>query len=290
MHIETRFFKFLNGSDLTRNRSRKTGYSRFFPSILTVILTLLLLLPSISCVAQVAASPVSANRGPENQGSEQMPMAQTTLTIFNDQPMPEGLWPALVTALREELASGVTEIRALAGTDPVSGIQIIRGDQIAPGITVDNAITFYLHGNCVTTPTPQPDLFGQPQTSGALGWVQMDDGHIDPFVHVECKRIGQMLGLQGIGRNRDQRNRLMAVAITRVMLHEWMHVATQDPHHSKHGIFKAEFSVADLMARSPKPGSRQDARLHDSAPNSCDEIMGQDVMSPQAQSRIKGSR
>ena len=289
MHIETRLFKFLNGSDLTRSKSRKSGYSRVFPSFFIVTLALPLLLLSISCAAQ-AISPVFANQGAVDQGSEQMPMAQTTLAIFNDQPMPEGLWLALVTALREEFASGATEMRAVAGADPVSGIQIIRGDQIAPGITVDNAITFYLHGDCVTTPTPRPDLFGQPQTSGALGWVQVENGHIDPFVHVECKRIGRMLGLQGIGRNRDQRNRLMAVAITRVMLHEWIHVATQDPHHSKEGVFKAEFSVADLMVHPQKSGARQDARLHDSAGNSCDEIMEEELTSPQPQSRIKGGK
>ena len=31
-------------------------------------------------------------------------------------------------------------------------------------------------------------------------------------------------------------------------MHEWIHIATQNAAHAEHGIAKAQFGVADLMA------------------------------------------
>jgi hypothetical protein len=190
----------------------------------------------------------------------------------------------LVLSLREELASGSPEMRELAGritgrtdgTDANPQIKILRGEEIIPGLAVDNSITVYLEGQCRTVYAPQADLTGRSQprfeprsqtgASGVLGWVSITDGHIDSFIHVDCKRIGQMLGWQGIGRNPEQCDRLMANAIARVILHEWIHIATQNPHHAKHGIAQAQFSAAELMIHSPKPLERRGTQPHCAAP------------------------
>lgn len=192
---------------------------------------------------------------------------QTTVAIFNERPMPDGLWQVLIATLREGLASNSPEMRGLSiqtpsqskgqalGTDASSQIEVIRGDKIVPGIAVDNSVTIYLMGDCKTTPVLQPGLSGhpQPRVSGALGWVKMTDAHIEPFIHVDCKRIGQMLGGAGSGRSSEDRNQLMANAISRVVLHEWIHIATQNPSHSREGVTKAQFGVQDLLAQPAKP-------------------------------------
>jgi hypothetical protein len=174
------------------------------------------------------------------------------LAIFADRPISDGFWPIIISALREELASGAAETRVLpgenAGPDPGAdpAVEILRGDRIAPGLNVDNPITIYLHGDCVVP--PRSLSLGQPSSSGALGWVRLNHGHIEHFIHVECTRLGQTLATQTYGLDRDQRNRLMAVAIARVILHEWIHIATQNPGHARDGLAKAVFGPQDLIS------------------------------------------
>jgi hypothetical protein len=40
----------------------------------------------------------------------------------------------------------------------------------------------------------------------------------------------------------------MAHAIAHVLIHEWIHVATQSSSHSAHGITRASLSVRELIA------------------------------------------
>jgi hypothetical protein len=86
------------------------------------------------------------------------------------------------------------------------------------------------------------------------------DGRIAPFIHVDCTRIGQVLGPQALGLDRDRRNSLMGGAIARVVLHEWIHIATQSSSHAQRGISKAQFGVADLTAGSGQPVARLRSR------------------------------
>jgi hypothetical protein len=251
---------------------------------LSFLFAILFLFTGISYAAQVPVFGPAAD-----PFTDQAPAAGMTLAIFPDptaKPMPEELWEELVTALHEELSSGSPETRLLPSkvfdgkrtgasdpaTDEATGsvknvapefaLQILRGDEITPGLRVDNAITVYLVGECKATPALQIDLFHPVRITGALGWVRANHGEIEPFMHVDCKRIGQMLGVHGMGLRADQRQRQMANAMARVILHEWIHIATQNPHHAKSGIAKAEFGVDDLLARPVKTANHSGTRMH----------------------------
>jgi hypothetical protein len=170
----------------------------------------------------------------------------TTLVIFADRRMDDREWVALFDALRRHLVEAEAESQAMAGT-----AEIVRGDRMDPGLRVETAIVVFLHGDCNLEPLARRTAYGVP-----LGWVRAENGRIEPFVHVDCTRIGQVLGAQAWGRDPDRRNALMAGAMARVILHEWIHIATQSPEHGKRGISKAQFGVDDLTAGDSQPIAR----------------------------------
>ena len=174
---------------------------------------------------------------------------ETTLAIFPDQkgkPMPEEQWQAIAAAIRAELSSNSPEVRAIVESQTSPETQIVRGDKIVPGLDVTDPIPVFLHGDCKTAPALHFFAGSHSERSGTLGWVIQIHGQIEPFIHVDCKRTGQMLWMQGNFCDRDQRNKVMAEAIARVILHEWIHIATQNPGHSRHGLSKASFGANDL--------------------------------------------
>jgi len=159
----------------------------------------------------------------------------TTLVIFADRKMADGEWAALFEALRRNMADEVP----LLGSDP----RVIRGDQMKPGLEVEQAVVVYVHGDCNLQPLARRTAYGVP-----LGWVRRVDGRIEPFAHVDCTRIGQVLGARAAGLSRERRDAMMAGAMAQVILHEWIHIATQSPGHGSSGVTKAEFGVEDLVA------------------------------------------
>jgi hypothetical protein len=237
MQNETRL---LPSARLKEEAHKSSGSSRY-QNLFSSILALPLLAHVFPATAQVQAP-----------HSTTVPAANAVLAIFSDRPMSDEFWPIIVSALHEELASGAPETRFLpgqtVGADPA--VQILRGDKIAPGLNADNPITIYLHGDCLVLPSFP---IGRPSSSGALGWVRLNHGHIEPFVHVECSRLAQTLASQTYRLDRDQQDRLMARAIARVVLHEWIHIATQNPGHARDGLAKAMISPRDLIANSVNP-------------------------------------
>jgi hypothetical protein len=163
---------------------------------------------------------------------------RTTVVVFADQPMEDGQWTALFAALRLSEMEAAAETRAIDGE-----LEMVRGDRVQPGMSVETAIVVYLHGDCILLPMARRTAYGVP-----LGWVRKVHGRIEPFAHVDCTRIGQLLGPQALGLDAEGRNKVMAGAIARVIAHEWIHIATQSSSHSERGIEKAEYNVADLMA------------------------------------------
>lgn len=162
---------------------------------------------------------------------------QTTLVVFSDRPLPEDQWIVLFANLRSGLTSGDPETRPLD-----SEAQFVRGDRLESGIAVDSAITVFLHGDCSLAPLNHRTAYGVP-----LGWVRRVHGRIEPFVHVDCSEIGQVLGGQMRWYSKQARSQAMAEAMARVILHEWIHIATQSPHHAGSGVAKAQFGVSDLL-------------------------------------------
>ena len=137
----------------------------------------------------------------------------------------------------------------MTGADETA--EFARGDTMRPGLLVANPIVVYLHGDCTLEPLSRRTAYSVP-----LGWVRYENGQIAPFIHVDCTRIGQVLGAQAQGLDREARNTIMAGAVARVLEHEWIHIATQNPAHAESGISKAQFGVADLMHRDSEPIAR----------------------------------
>jgi len=170
---------------------------------------------------------------------------ETTLVIFSEHKMPDERWADLANALRRAQAKLVSETPAITGE-----IVVVRGDELKPGLDVASVITVFLRGDC--TLEPRPRLVVQ----GALGWVPRSKGIIEPFVNVNCTRLVDMLGPMALGMNRSRRDTVMAEAMARVILHEWVHIATQSAHHTSHGVSQSEFSVRDLLADDAEARSR----------------------------------
>lgn len=165
-----------------------------------------------------------------------------TLVVFADRPMPGEEWSALSVALHEGFQTLSAETHFSAAS-----FEILRGDTVVPGQQFDEVISIYLHGECRLMARP-----GKPMVEGALGWVFRDHGEIRPFIHVDCSRIAEVLAGHVLGANEEKRNAIMAEAVSRVILHEWMHVATQSPVHTRDGIEKSSFGVDDLVRRESK--------------------------------------
>jgi hypothetical protein len=162
---------------------------------------------------------------------------RTTMVVFAEKRMADSEWAALFDALQKGAESAHKEEPGLKG-----GLDLVRGDTIVHGLEVDRPISVYLHGDCTLLPMPRY------ASLGALGWVRLVHGRIEPFIHVECAQIVQELGPLVLGMNRKRRDAVMGEAMARVIVHEWVHVATQNAGHAAHGVAKSSFGVADLLA------------------------------------------
>lgn len=162
----------------------------------------------------------------------------TTVVLFPDHPLPKSEWPSLFAAIRSVMAE-------VAAATPVIDInaELVRGDALVPGLRVDASLSVYLHGECDFALQP-PRGF---PAGATLGWVWQRQGTIEPFVHVDCTSIGQVLEPGIYWFSKDQRTHAMAAAIARVIVHEWIHIATQTAGHSEQGVTKAHFGIDDLL-------------------------------------------
>jgi hypothetical protein len=166
---------------------------------------------------------------------------RTSLVIFSDRPLPDGLWEKLTAAVRRDLPEAAVQAPAI-DVHP----EFVRGDTMPLGERFDSVVVVFLHGDCNLINQPPRPIHGE-----ALGWVWKLEHQIQPFIHVDCTLIGQMLGPQAERMSRDDRTSTMSEAISRVVLHEWVHIATQSAAHGDHGITKSVFGVNDLMPKKP---------------------------------------
>ncbi|HWT65230.1 MAG TPA: hypothetical protein VN151_03890 [Terracidiphilus sp.] len=171
-----------------------------------------------------------------------MDPARVTVVVRADQPLRAGAWTALTDALA----------RSLEGADgrPGERIELMRAEDVRPGLEVDRMVLVMLHGDCTLWPGPRVNV------SGALGWVPRRHGRIEPFIHVECGRIVQMLAPRALALRPAERETVMAAAVARVVEHEWVHIATQSAAHSEHGVMQGQFTVLDLLEDAERAQNR----------------------------------
>jgi len=191
--------------------------------------------------ALFAASPAKA--ADPSDASDAL-RARTTIAVFSDNARSTEQWDLLFAALSAEMAKGGAELKAVDRT-----AEFVRGETEA-----DAPVTVELHGNCNLEPQERRTNVGHP-----LGWVRRVNGQIEPVIHVDCAQLGRVLGAQVRWLSRPARDRVMARALSRVILHEWIHYATQNPAHAETGIAKAGFDIPDLIRDAP-PAERASER------------------------------
>ena len=165
-----------------------------------------------------------------------------TAVIFYAQPqLNDELWPDLLQSLRADLAAGIGE--APNGFALEQNPAYFRGNDLALGTVFSRVIVVKLLGRCDLL--PQSD---RSSLDGPLGWVWQVSGKIQPFIFVDCERIAQELRRRSAGLDGYERRHAMAQAIAHIVIHEWIHIATQCPAHGAHGITKQFLSPAELTA------------------------------------------
>ena len=176
-----------------------------------------------------------------------------TAIVFNAQPqVSEDMWPSLFQIVRADLAGGDSELAkgVALDKDPI----LVRGNEDLRGVTFSHIVSVKLLGRCDVL--PQTD---HPEVTGPLGWVLLVSGKIQPYVSIDCTRIAQVLRPAAAGLNKEDRRYAMMQAIAHVLIHEWIHIATQSDAHGRRGIMQAYLSANQLIA-GPKNGDLQTAK------------------------------
>jgi hypothetical protein len=193
--------------------------------------TLFLLWPLLLAIVWISATT-------DAQAAVVLTAPHTTVVVFADHPLPKSQWSPLFAAIRSVLSEVTAESPAID-----IHAELVEGDSLIPGMPVDASLSVYLHGDCNSKLQPPRGY-----TAGAtLGWVWQRQGSIEPFIHVDCTSIRQVLEPGIYWFSNEQRIHAMAGAIARVIVHEWIHIATQSAGHSGHGVTKAHFGIDDLL-------------------------------------------
>jgi hypothetical protein len=191
---------------------------------------------SILVIAALSATPLCAGSALALVESPMPHTSHTTMVVFTDHPMEDDQWSKLVRELQRSEIKLETVAREIRG-----GLDVLRGRDLVAGVSADEVISVSVIGDCTLLPGPRK------MVNGALGWVKKVDGEIQPFIHVSCERIVEMLQPLALGMDKDRRDEVMAEALARVIVHEWIHIATQKIGHEKSGVMESQFQVSDLL-------------------------------------------
>jgi hypothetical protein len=170
---------------------------------------------------------------------------KTAVVFYADPQVEESIWPSLFDVFQSEVAQEESEYALPREIEPV------RGSALRPGQEFDQVIEVRLIGRC--------DVVQQayrPMHRGPLGWVLKVSGEIQPFIFIDCERLAQFLDAATLGMNKEQRSEAMARAISRIAIHEWIHIDAQSARHESHGIRQAELSSRELTVGSRVAGGR----------------------------------
>jgi len=193
----------------------------------------------VFCIILLAAARLAAQPpGDASPAQAHVALEPRPVLLFSSQhPLPEESWAAVFAALKKDLP----EVEGLV-PDGDAHPELVRAGYAADGELAGKPITVYLLGDCLPPPLkiPFPGI-------ERLGWVSEVDGKIVPIIHVECTQIGAEISGQTEWMNKKRRTEAMSDAIARVILHEWVHVATQSAAHGSDGLIKPIFGVDDLL-------------------------------------------
>jgi len=168
----------------------------------------------------------------------------TTLVVFANRQTQKRLWPVLVSTLRRDAA-------AASQSAPVDGNpQIILGGADIPGPEFPSRIEVELLGRC-----DDPWGADPPAKSGPLGYVRKDAGMIAPIIYIDCAQVSQLLSPETRSMTQRQRLQVTSEAISHVILHEWIHIATQSSAHTSRGIMQPALSLRELTTPVADTGS-----------------------------------
>ncbi len=112
---------------------------------------------------------------------------------------------------------------------------------LAGGESFDRLIVVSLQGDCSTV---MPNNL---QSIGPLGWTSTADERVLPFIGIDCTRVKAALAGSGGWPQSMLPAGTLARAMSRVAMHEIYHVLSERKHHDTEGLFKAEYSAADLL-------------------------------------------
>jgi len=170
--------------------------------------------------------------------------------VFYAQPqVSEDIWPSLFQIVHADLAGELSNGVAL-DKDAI----LVRGSDNLTGVTFSSIISVKLLGHCDVF--PQTD---HPEPRGPLGWVPLVSGKIQPYIFIDCTRLAQLLRPAVAGLKKEDRRYAMMQAIAHVLIHEWIHIATQSDAHGRRGIMQAYLSANQLIA-GPENGDLQMAK------------------------------
>jgi len=169
------------------------------------------------------------------------PPLKPAIVFYFDTPSSAQAWPAIMGAVRREVAGSEYSLPA--------DIDLLPATDLRPGSEFGKVIEVHLRGRCDVA-----EQAYRPVARGPLGWVLRVGGEIQPFVYVDCERLAQFLDPKMLGMSDSQRSDAMATAIARITVHEWLHITLQSAGHMSHGIRRAELSANDLVTTG-SPGS-----------------------------------
>jgi hypothetical protein len=163
----------------------------------------------------------------------------TAVVFYAQSRISDELWPDLLQSLRADLAAGIGE--SPNGFALEQNATYLRGNELSLEVDFSKVIVVKLLGRCDGLPGGN-----RPSLKGPLGWVVQVSGTIQPFIFVDCERLAQVLWRGSVAWPEYKRRHEMAQAIAHVVIHEWIHIATQSPSHGARGITKQFLSPAEL--------------------------------------------
>jgi hypothetical protein len=167
-------------------------------------------------------------------------VAKNSLIFYADKRVSNDLWAPLFTAVQEDLAAEDFGVASpLLDRQP----RLLRGNEIFPGEEFHQVVQVKLLGRCDVAQQAY-----RPLKPGPLGWVLRVQGQIQPYIYVDCTRMAQVLNPTTLGMSNTERTRAMTQAIAHVLVHEWIHIATQNAGHSSNGISQAQLTAHTLIS------------------------------------------